>query len=260
MQTGTELSTLSMGQSSESILVPKDHKRTVMCGKRLIHSENATFKCLLFGHMALVSFWVNRFSTQGCRHSLSQCCVSTVFRVIWMIFKQESSNSYQNLRCHAVRSMWVCAVSHRECGQFRPSLCLWKFLKIQVNFDSDGQLELMGPPMRSNPTARRGQNYLEFFKMFMNIRTELFTLSMGHSIVWFDHMSSKFHSWSTGYVLYAANCLFLGEVTRFGNHIKRQFCQRIRHCVCVNTVAKAQVWRLNARFEARAIRVADVHS
>ena len=34
----------------------------------------------------------------------------------------------------------------------------------------------------SRPTARRGRNYLEFFKIFMNIGTELSTLSMGQSI------------------------------------------------------------------------------
>ena len=38
------------------------------------------------------------------------------------------------------------------------------------------------PKAWSNPTARRGQNYLEFFKIFMNIGTELSTLSMGRSI------------------------------------------------------------------------------
>ena len=40
------------------------------------------------------------------------------------------------------------------------------------------------PPARSNPTARRGRNYLEFFEIFMNIGTELSTLSIGHNIEW----------------------------------------------------------------------------
>ena len=52
--------------------------------------------------------------------------------------------------------------------------------KNQDNFDPDRQL--MGPLARSNPTARRSRNYLEFFKIFMNTGTELSTLSMGHSI------------------------------------------------------------------------------
>ena len=63
-----------------------------------------------------------------------------------------------------------------------PSLCSWKFWKIQHNFDPDGQLDSIAPEARSNPTARRGQNYLEFFKIFMDIGTELSTLSMGYSI------------------------------------------------------------------------------
>ena len=57
-----------------------------------------------------------------------------------------------------------------------PSLCSWKFWKIQDNFDLDGQLDSIAPEARSNPTARRGRNYLEFFKIFMNIGTELSTL------------------------------------------------------------------------------------
>ena len=54
----------------------------------------------------------------------------------------------------------IYTLSHRECGQFRP-------------IPSQAQ---------SNPTARRGRNYLEFFKIFMNIGTKLSTLSMGQSI------------------------------------------------------------------------------
>ena len=70
-----------------------------------------------------------------------------------------------------------------------PSLCSWKFWKIQDNFDTDGQL--MGPLSRSNPTARRGRNNLEFFKIFMNLGMEMSTLSMGHSIHLF------YHAWAT---------------------------------------------------------------
>ena len=61
-----------------------------------------------------------------------------------------------------------------------PSLCSWKFWKIQDNFDPDGQL--IGPPAQSNPTASRGRNYLESFKIFMIIATELSTLPMGHNV------------------------------------------------------------------------------
>ena len=47
-----------------------------------------------------------------------------------------------------------------------PSLCSWKFWKIQDNFDPDGQLELMGPPVRSNPTTRRASKLLLNFSKF----------------------------------------------------------------------------------------------
>ena len=50
-----------------------------------------------------------------------------------------------------------------------PSLCSWKFWKIRDDFDVDGQLDSIAPPARSNPTARRRRNHLEFFKIFMNI-------------------------------------------------------------------------------------------
>ena len=60
------------------------------------------------------------------------------------------------------------------------SLSAWKFWKIRDDFDVDGQS--MGPPARSNATARRGRNHLEFFKIFMQTGTELSTLSMGKSI------------------------------------------------------------------------------
>ena len=63
-----------------------------------------------------------------------------------------------------------------------PSLCSWKFRKIRDDFDVDGQLDSIAPPARSNPTARRHRNHVNFFKIFMNIGTELSTLSMGHSI------------------------------------------------------------------------------
>ena len=54
-----------------------------------------------------------------------------------------------------------------------PSLCSWKFWKIQNNFDLDGQL--MRPAARSNPTARRASKLSWIFQSFMNIGTELST-------------------------------------------------------------------------------------
>ena len=63
-----------------------------------------------------------------------------------------------------------------------PSLSAWKFWKIRDDFNPDGQLDSIAPPARSNPTARRGWNHLEFFKIFMQTGTELSTLSMGQSI------------------------------------------------------------------------------
>ena len=64
-----------------------------------------------------------------------------------------------------------------------PSLSAWKFWKIRDDFDPDGQLDSIAPEARSNPTARRGRNHLEFFKIFMQPGTELTTPSMGQSIV-----------------------------------------------------------------------------
>ena len=64
-----------------------------------------------------------------------------------------------------------------------PSLCSWNFWKIRDDFDVDGQLDSNAPPARSNPTARRRRNHLQFFKIFMNIGTELSIHSrLGHSI------------------------------------------------------------------------------
>ena len=60
-----------------------------------------------------------------------------------------------------------------------PSLSAWKFWKIRDDFDPDGQLDSIAPEARSNPTARRGRNYLE---IFMQTETELSTLSMGQSM------------------------------------------------------------------------------
>ena len=54
---------------------------------------------------------------------------------------------------------------------------------MKDNFDADGRLDSIAPKARSNPTAHRRRNYLEFFKIFMNIATELSTLSMGYKIV-----------------------------------------------------------------------------
>ena len=64
-----------------------------------------------------------------------------------------------------------------------PSPCSWKFWKIQDDFDPGGQLDSIAPLARSNPTARRGRNLPELFKIFMSIGTVLSTLSMGNSIV-----------------------------------------------------------------------------
>ena len=47
-----------------------------------------------------------------------------------------------------------------------PSLSEWKFWKIRDDFDPDGQLDSIAPEARSNPTARRGRNHLEFVKIF----------------------------------------------------------------------------------------------
>ena len=52
-----------------------------------------------------------------------------------------------------------------------PFLSACKLWKIRIQ-----------PPARSNPTARRGRNHFEFFKIFMRTGTELSTLSMGQSI------------------------------------------------------------------------------
>ena len=62
---------------------------------------------------------------------------------------------------------WLYAyiLSYRECGQFRP--CLHEHFE---------KFEIIS-------TLTGSWNYLEFFKIVMNIRTELSTLSMGHSIV-----------------------------------------------------------------------------
>ena len=59
-----------------------------------------------------------------------------------------------------------------------------KILKIQDYFDPDGQFDSIAPPARSNPIARRGRIYLEFFKIFMNIHIDgtVHTLD-GHSII-----------------------------------------------------------------------------
>ena len=73
-------------------------------------------------------------------------------------------------------------LSHRECGQFRPY--------VHENFE---KFKIVSTPtgswIRSRLRRDRIQlsvghrTYLEFFKIFMNIGTELSTLSMGQSIV-----------------------------------------------------------------------------
>ena len=62
--------------------------------------------------------------------------------------------------------LYTLSHSHRECGQFRPYVS-WKFeiFKVISSFDPDGQFDSIAP-----------------FKIFMNVGTELFTLSRGHSI------------------------------------------------------------------------------
>ena len=77
-------------------------------------------------------------------------------------------------------------LSHRECGQLCPYVHE-NFEKFKIISTPTGSW-IRSRQARSNPTARRGRNYLEFFKIFMNIGTELSTLSMGQSIV-------KFFSW-----------------------------------------------------------------
>ena len=103
--------------------------------------------------------------------------------VRWKIYEKWSwwcrSTRLIPVCCRRIRLRYT--LSHRECGQFRPYVHE-NFKKIQNNFDPDGQLDSIAPEARLNPTARRGRNYFEFFKIFMNIRTELSTLSMGQSI------------------------------------------------------------------------------
>ena len=67
-----------------------------------------------------------------------------------------------------------------------PSLCSWKFWKIRDDFDVAGNWIRLRRA-RSNPIARRRRKHLEFFKIFLNIGTELSTLSMGDSIVVAKH-------------------------------------------------------------------------
>ena len=76
------------------------------------------------------------------------------------------------------RSTYI--VSYRECGQFRPYVHenFEKFEMISTSTGSWIRLRLrhdrmrLAPPARSNPTARRRRNHLEFFKIFMSIGTE----------------------------------------------------------------------------------------
>ena len=74
--------------------------------------------------------------------------------------------------------------SHRECGQFRRYVHE-NFEKFKIiSTPTGGWIPRRDrPEARSNLTARRGRNYLEFFKILMNIGTELSTLSTGQSIV-----------------------------------------------------------------------------
>ena len=73
----------------------------------------------------------------------------------------------------------------RHCFPLRvwtvPSLCSWKFWKIQDNFNPDGQLDSITPPAPSNCPSESKLS-VEFFKILMNIGMELSTLSMGHSV------------------------------------------------------------------------------
>ena len=64
-----------------------------------------------------------------------------------------------------------------------PSLCSWKFWKkIQDNFDPDGQLDSIAPRHDRIQLPVGVEIILNFFWIFMNIGTELSTLSMGQSI------------------------------------------------------------------------------
>ena len=78
-----------------------------------------------------------------------------------------------------VRSHRGFTVSHRECGQSHTYVQEY-FEKIQDNFHPDGQLDSITP--EAPLTDRRGRSNVEFFTIFMNIGTELATLSMGYSM------------------------------------------------------------------------------
>ena len=70
------------------------------------------------------------------------------------------------------------ALSHRECGQLRPPM----FMKLWKNSRWFRPRRVSWIRLRRRSLARRGLNNLDFFKSFMNVGTELATLSMWHSI------------------------------------------------------------------------------
>ena len=57
---------------------------------------------------------------------------------------------------------------------------------IQDNFDPDGKFDRAKGAIESN--CRWDRNYLEFFKVFMNIEMELSTLSMGQRTLDWNNM------------------------------------------------------------------------
>ena len=63
----------------------------------------------------------------------------------------------------------LCPIKSVECGQFRHY--------VHENFENckiiSTPTDTWTPSARTNPTVRRGRNYLKFFKIFMNIGTEL---------------------------------------------------------------------------------------
>ena len=114
-----------------------------------------------------------------CVHSildLTSFVISIVFLFMSVILQHVLCNQlHPTIFCAKWRTS-VMQLSYNLCSVPSrvwtvPSLSVWKFWKIARS------------GARSNPTARRGRNHLEFFKIFMQTWTELPTLSMGQSII-----------------------------------------------------------------------------
>ena len=163
MQTVTELSTLSMGQSI-SVPILSSYLNVVWRQALVLVFMNLH----VYDKNSIVPHVPSNFF---CFHNLS------AYLYQWLPFSPLTRE-----RCEAyIFCLWIYLVI-LYCVPSRvwtvPSLCSWKFWKIRKDFASEA---------RSNPTARRHRNPFEFFKLFMNIGTELSTLSMGHSIQTFSH-------------------------------------------------------------------------